>query len=211
MGSRNSQGAALVQKGRQHKMKISLVPWTGGKFRVVDTLYHLFPKHTSYYEPFFGSGAVLINKKRCRHETVGEYSRDLYMLHKVLSDPEKSRELRRRLRHQELNEEAFLKAKRILNEGKAQDVIEKSPSITDKEMVRIILQRNGRVLSALSGETFYQYDRAEVSRCDRAVSGSRHSLSGRRGADTRGKRQGGCICVCRPTLSSEPARQQKDL
>ena len=119
MGSRNSQGAALVQKGRQHKMKISLVPRTGGKFRVVDTLYHLFPKHTSYYEPFFGSGAVLINKKRCRHETVSEYSRDLYMLHKVLSDPEKSRELRRRLRHQELNEEAFLKAKRILNEGKA--------------------------------------------------------------------------------------------
>lgn len=121
MGSRNPQRTALVQKGRQHKMKISLVPWTGGKFRVVDTLYHLFPKHTSYYEPFFGSGAVLINKKRCRHETVSEYSRDLYMLHKVLSDPEKSRELRRRLRHQELNEEAFLKAKRILNEGKAQD------------------------------------------------------------------------------------------
>ena len=140
MGSRNPQRAALVQKGRQHKMKISLVPWTGGKFRVVDTLYHLFPKHTSYYEPFFGSGAVLINKKRCRHETVSEYSRDLYMLHKVLSDPEKSRELRRRLRHQELNEEAFLKAKRILNEGKAQDDIEWAMC----KYLRIVLSVAGR-------------------------------------------------------------------
>ena len=62
-GEQKSARTALVQKGRQHKMKISLVPRTGGKFRVVDTLYHLFPKHTSYYEPFFGSGAVLINKK----------------------------------------------------------------------------------------------------------------------------------------------------
>lgn len=139
MGSRNPQRTALVQKGRQHKMKISLVPRTGGKFRVVDTLYHLFPKHTSYYEPFFGSGAVLINKKRCRHETVSEYSRDLYMLHKVLSDPEKSRELRRRLRHQELNEEAFLKAKRILNEGKAQDDIEWAMC----KYLRIVLSYNG--------------------------------------------------------------------
>lgn len=120
-------------------MKISLVPWTGGKFRVVDTLYHLFPKHTSYYEPFFGSGAVLINKKRCQHETVSEYSRDLYMLHKVLSNPEKSRELRKRLRHQELNEEAFLKAKRILNEGKAQDDIEWAMC----KYLRIVLSYNG--------------------------------------------------------------------
>ena len=139
MGSRNPQRTALVQRGRQHKMKISLVPWTGGKFRVVDTLYHLFPKYTSYYEPFFGSGAVLINKKRCQHETVSEYSRDLYMLHKVLSDPEKSRELRRRLRHQELNEEAFLKAKEILNEGKAQDDIEWAMC----KYLRIVLSYNG--------------------------------------------------------------------
>lgn len=60
---RTGQRAALVRKGRQHKMKISLVPWTGGKFRMVDTLYHL-SQSILYYELFSAQGGT-INKKRC--------------------------------------------------------------------------------------------------------------------------------------------------
>ena len=43
------------------------------------------------------------------------------------------------MRHQELNEEAFLKAKRILNEGKAQDDIEWAMC----KYLRIVLSYNG--------------------------------------------------------------------
>lgn len=95
---------------------ISFMPWTGGKFRVVDCLYPLFPDYSYYYEPFFGSGAVLINKQCKGRETVNDLDRDLYTLHKVMKDREQVKKLIQTFQTQPLTEEAFKEAKEKLNQ-----------------------------------------------------------------------------------------------
>lgn len=95
---------------------ISFMPWTGGKFRVVDCLYPLFPDYSYYYEPFFGSGAVLINKQCKGREKVNDLDRDLYTLHKVMKDREQVKKLIQTFQTQPLTEEAFKEAKEKLNQ-----------------------------------------------------------------------------------------------
>lgn len=71
--------------------------WTGGKYRVLNTLYSLFPDCEEYYEPFLGSGAVLINKYRTSKEVANDLDPELYTLHKVMADRECMLELLREL------------------------------------------------------------------------------------------------------------------
>lgn len=50
----------------------AIMKYPGSKWQLSDWIISFFPKHHSYLEPFFGSGAVLFNKPRSNIETVND-------------------------------------------------------------------------------------------------------------------------------------------
>lgn len=56
----------------------------GGKTRLAPTIAGLLPEHRHYVEPFAGSLAVLLAKKRSAHETVNDIDGDLVTFWRVL-------------------------------------------------------------------------------------------------------------------------------
>lgn len=49
-----------------------IINYPGSKWAMADWIISYFPQHHSYLEPFFGSGAVLFNKRRSNIETVND-------------------------------------------------------------------------------------------------------------------------------------------
>ena len=54
--------------------------YPGSKWKLADWIISYFPKHHSYLEPFFGSGAVLFNKPRSNIETVNDLDNNVVNL-----------------------------------------------------------------------------------------------------------------------------------
>ncbi len=50
----------------------AIMKYPGSKWSIAKWIISYFPKHHSYLEPFFGSGAVLMNKPRSNIETVND-------------------------------------------------------------------------------------------------------------------------------------------
>lgn len=50
----------------------AIFKYPGSKWSIADWVIQHFPEHHSYLEPFFGSGAILFNKKRSPIETVND-------------------------------------------------------------------------------------------------------------------------------------------
>ena len=50
----------------------SIIKYPGSKWSIASWIIQHFPEHHSYLEPFFGSGAVLFNKKRSNIETIND-------------------------------------------------------------------------------------------------------------------------------------------
>lgn len=71
--------------------------WYGGKTRLVTKISFLIPEHRSYYEPFMGSAAVLLNHRRSELEVINDLDPDLVCLMKVMADREKGKVLTERL------------------------------------------------------------------------------------------------------------------
>lgn len=68
----------------------AIVKYPGGKWALADWIISFFPKHHSYLEPFFGSGAILFNKPRSRIETVNDLDGNVVNLFRWIKDnPEK--------------------------------------------------------------------------------------------------------------------------
>lgn len=103
-------------------MKLKLMRWTGGKYRMTQIINPLMPECREYYEPFLGSGAVLLNKCRTEKEIVNDLDEDLYKLHTVLADREKMMQLLERLDKYPVNEETFLQAKDSLEKTDREDM-----------------------------------------------------------------------------------------
>ena len=61
----------------------TIVKYPGSKWRLAEQIVSLFPKHHSYLEPFFGSGAVLFSKPRSNIETVNDLDGDVANLFPV--------------------------------------------------------------------------------------------------------------------------------
>lgn len=104
-------------------MKIRLMRWTGGKYRVMHLLTVLFPETEVYCEPFLGSGAVLLNQHRHETEIVNDFNPNIYTLHKVVADRNGMEELSRRLLQTAPTEEVFKYAREMLDDETGLDDI----------------------------------------------------------------------------------------
>jgi len=68
----------------------AVLKYPGSKWRLADWIIRFFPPHHTYLEPFFGSGAVLFNKRRSHIETVNDLDGNVVNLFKwIKNDPEK--------------------------------------------------------------------------------------------------------------------------
>ena len=98
-------------------MKLKLM-----RYRMTQIINPLMPECSEYYEPFLGSGAVLLNKCRTEKEIVNDLDEDLYKLHTVLADHDKMTELLNRLDKHPVNKETFLQAKDSLKKTDREDM-----------------------------------------------------------------------------------------
>jgi DNA adenine methylase len=64
----------------------SILKYPGSKWRIAKWIVAQMPEHHSYLEPFFGSGAVLFNKKPSDIETVNDLDNRVYTLFKVIRE-----------------------------------------------------------------------------------------------------------------------------
>lgn len=68
----------------------AIIKYPGAKWGMADWIIGHFPKHRSYLEPFFGSGAVLFRKERSAIETVNDLDDDVVNLFEwIKKDPER--------------------------------------------------------------------------------------------------------------------------
>lgn len=68
----------------------SIIKYPGSKWSIAKWIISHFPEHHSYLEPFFGSGAVLFNKKRSNIETVNDLDGNVVNLFEwIKRDPER--------------------------------------------------------------------------------------------------------------------------
>ena len=64
--------------------------YPGSKWSLANWIISFFPRHHSYLEPFFGSGAVLFNKPRSNIETVNDLDNNVVNLFECIREnPEK--------------------------------------------------------------------------------------------------------------------------
>lgn len=62
----------------------SVLKYPGSKWNIASQIVDLIPKHHSYVEPFFGSGAVLFNKAPSAIETVNDLDSDVVNLFRCI-------------------------------------------------------------------------------------------------------------------------------
>lgn len=68
----------------------AVMKYPGSKWSLANWIISHFPKHHSYLEPFFGSGAVLFNKPRSNIETVNDLDGNVVNLFEwIRKDPER--------------------------------------------------------------------------------------------------------------------------
>lgn len=71
-------------------MMKAIAKYPGSKWGIADWIIGHFPKHHSYLEPYFGSGAVLFNKPRSNIETVNDLDGNVVNLFEwIKHDPER--------------------------------------------------------------------------------------------------------------------------
>jgi DNA adenine methylase len=61
-----------------------IIPWIGGKRRLVKTILPLFPEHRCYVEPFAGAAALLFAKEESPTEVLNDINGELINLYRVL-------------------------------------------------------------------------------------------------------------------------------
>ena len=68
-------------------MKIQrILHYPGSKWSMADWIISHMPAHTTYLEPFFGSGAVLFSKERSRIETVNDLDGEIVNLFRMIRE-----------------------------------------------------------------------------------------------------------------------------
>jgi len=68
------------------KTDAPILKYPGAKWNLAKWIISYFPPHTTYLEPFFGSGAVFFNKKPSKVETINDIDGNVVNLFKVVRD-----------------------------------------------------------------------------------------------------------------------------
>jgi DNA adenine methylase len=63
-----------------------ILKYPGSKWKLAKWIISYFPEHETYLEPYFGSGAVLLNKQPSKVETVNDINSDIVNLFKVIRE-----------------------------------------------------------------------------------------------------------------------------
>ena len=63
-----------------------VLKYPGSKWKLANWIIKHMPKHESYLEPFFGSGAVFFRKPPLENETIGDIDGDIVNLFKMIRD-----------------------------------------------------------------------------------------------------------------------------
>lgn len=63
-----------------------VLSYPGAKWKLAEWIISYMPKHTTYLEPYFGSGAVLFNKDSSKLETVNDMDGEVVNLFTVIRD-----------------------------------------------------------------------------------------------------------------------------
>ncbi len=63
-----------------------IIPWMGGKRRLVDKILPLIPEHTCYVEVFAGGAALFYNKAPSKAEVLNDINGDLVNLYRVVQN-----------------------------------------------------------------------------------------------------------------------------
>lgn len=63
-----------------------ILHYPGSKWSMADWIIDHMPEHSTYLEPFFGSGAVLFNKTPSRLETINDLDGEVVNLFRVIRD-----------------------------------------------------------------------------------------------------------------------------
>lgn len=64
----------------------SVLKYPGSKWNIANQIVSMLPKHHSYVEPFFGSGAVLFRKQPSDIETINDLDRDVVNLFRCIQE-----------------------------------------------------------------------------------------------------------------------------
>lgn len=81
----NSNYVDYVTQGEGERVK-SILKYPGSKWRIAQWIISHFPKHHSYLEPFFGSGAVFFNKKPSNIETINDLDLNVVNLFRCIRE-----------------------------------------------------------------------------------------------------------------------------
>lgn len=106
-------------------MSKPILKYPGAKWGLAEWIIGLFPKHHSYLEPFFGSGAVFFNKPRSNVETINDLDGEVVNFFECLkNDPDRlardilytpySRTVYNRAYSQEIPQDPYERAVRLL-------------------------------------------------------------------------------------------------
>ena len=72
---------------RGRRMSIGpVLKYPGSKWRMADWIVSYMPKHVTYLEPYFGSGAVFFTKEPCKVETINDVDRHIVNFFKILRE-----------------------------------------------------------------------------------------------------------------------------
>lgn len=91
----------------------AVAPWMGSKRQLARRIIHQLGPHKSYFEPFCGSMAVILNKPIARHEVVNDLNRDLVNVATVLKTKPLVAELLARLHFTLAAEEVYRESRQI--------------------------------------------------------------------------------------------------
>ena len=129
----------MDRRFKLRKKNLVVFDYRGGKNSVVNKILPYIPDHERYIEPFFGSGAVLLNKKASKMEVANDSEERIMALFQVIRD--RPNELMEKLYATPYSKNEFLHAKDILYSGEWKKIDE----LEQARLVYVFLWMNGSV------------------------------------------------------------------
>lgn len=111
-------------------MKVgALIPWAGSKRTIAAAIDDALGDHRAYFEPFCGSMAPLLAKRRATMETVNDLHGDATNLARVIQHAELGPKLFRQLRRTLFCQEFFTEVQKAFRADGLQANVSKSPDL----------------------------------------------------------------------------------